>query len=193
MARALSFIAFLWLVFFINVIIPIDLNELGMSPRSVKGLLGIVTMPFLHGNLPHIISNSIGLFIMLIMLNASHTEESAAEKIISIILASGVLLWIFGRGTTTGITVTGELVPVAVNHIGASALLYGLVTYLTWTAIMKKDAGLMTACVVMLMLDGGSYISGMIPQSGISWDGHIAGAVGGLMVAKISHLPEIAP
>ena len=64
----LGFIGLIWLVFLVDVVLPIDLASFGLTPRKVFGSIGIVTMPFLHGGWNHIISNTVPLCVLLFLL-----------------------------------------------------------------------------------------------------------------------------
>ncbi|MEM7045379.1 MAG: rhomboid family intramembrane serine protease, partial [Pseudomonadota bacterium] len=48
-------IGVIWAVFLLDLILPLE--KLGLVPRSLVGLIGIVTMPFLHGSFGHLLSN----------------------------------------------------------------------------------------------------------------------------------------
>jgi len=102
----LIFVAVVWMVFIADALIPLfNLNKIGLTPRSLTGLTGIATMPFLHKGWGHLISNSVPLVVLLTLLAGSRARTS--QIVTSIIVLSGGLLWIFGRD---GI------------HIGASIL-----------------------------------------------------------------------
>ncbi|MEM6473605.1 MAG: rhomboid family intramembrane serine protease, partial [Planctomycetota bacterium] len=51
----------LWLVQIVDATVPYDLAAFGLFPRKLKGLLGVVTMPFLHGGFGHLLGNSVSL------------------------------------------------------------------------------------------------------------------------------------
>lgn len=157
----------MWLVRFVDMIIPADLNELGLRPRDVRGLFGIVTMPFLHANFSHLLANTLPLAILLGLTVAS--RQRAWPLIVAIIVASGTLLWLFGRSAI---------------HVGASGLIFGLVSYLITVGIREKKARSVGIALVVGMLFGATLVSGVIPGFGstVSWDGHLAGAISGVLV-----------
>jgi membrane associated rhomboid family serine protease len=119
--------------------------------------------PFLHKDLSHIVSNSVPLFALLALLAGSRADSRKA--VLSIIVTSGGLLWLFGRS-----------VPV----VGASGLVFGLIVFLILSGIRERR-GVATGVSLLVGLSYGStLLAGIMPgQTGISWDGHLAGAVAG--------------
>lgn len=167
----MAFIGAIWLVFILEIILPIDLMSLGLIPRTVTGLLGIPAMPFLHANLQHIVSNTVPLFVLLILLAGSQANSSTV--VIAIISLSGALLWLFGRPAI---------------HIGASGLIFGLMGFLIVSGLLERRFVPLVISILVIFLYGGTLLLGIVPRLGshISWDGHFLGAVAGGVVAYIS-------
>jgi membrane associated rhomboid family serine protease len=166
----LSFIGIIWLVFLIDVALPvINLVPFGLMPRTVHGLFGIVTMPFLHDGWGHILSNTIPLCILLFLLVGS--RANSAEVVISLVVIGGMLLWLAGRGSRF--------------HVGASGLIYGLIAFLIVAGFREQRFVPLAVAVLTGFLYGGTLLSGVLPTVGpsVSWDGHLAGAVAGAIVA----------
>ncbi len=165
-------------------LLGVDLAQMGVVPHTAKGLIGIISMPFLHGGFQHIILNSIGLMATLIPLYMAFKDKAhVPEVILKITLISGVLVWIFGRQNAV--------------HIGASALVYGLIVYILVAGIVYRHPLLIVCAVLNLCWMGGSFISGMLPGANapqVSWEGHLCGAVAGLIVGyKRTPTPEENP
>jgi membrane associated rhomboid family serine protease len=162
----------LFFVFYVNLFVGGRLNGLGILPRTAWGLAGIVFSPLLHYNQAHLTTNGISLFILLVIL-FSHREYRADSALIAIWLLSGFGTWILGRPNSI--------------HIGASGVIYGVVTYLVasaWWLRSWRSAGL---AVLILFLYGGIFY-GLLPQQGfISWEAHLSGAVAGILVAQSQH------
>jgi membrane associated rhomboid family serine protease len=158
----------MWLVRIVDAIIPADFNQLGLVPRTTGGLAGIVLMPFLHADFGHLLANTIPLAILLGLTVLS--RHRAWPVVVAIIMGSGVLLWLLGRSA---------------YHIGASALVFGLIAYLITIGIREKHVVSLAVALLVGLLFGVTLLSGVIPQFGaaISWDGHLLGAISGLMVA----------
>jgi len=157
----------MWLVRIVDAVIPFDFNQLGLLPRTLRGLLGIGLMPFLHGGFGHLISNTVPLAILLGMTVAS--RHQAWPVIVAIIVGNGVLLWLFGRSA---------------YHVGASGLVFGLIAYLITVGVREKQLASLGIAILVGLLFGGTLFTGVIPsfRSAVSWDGHLFGATSGLIV-----------
>ena len=161
------FIAILWGVFLTDWILPADLTSWGLIPRTWSGLWGVITSPFLHANLGHLISNTIPLLILLILLCGSRARTW--PTVIEIALLGGLLLWLFGRTAV---------------HVGASGLIYGLIAFLIVSGIREQRFVPLIVSVVVGFLYGGTLLSGVLPSvgTGVSWDGHLFGAIAGGLI-----------
>ncbi len=164
----LLFVGAVWVVFILQWLMPISVNHLGVTPRTATGLVGIAFMPFLHANLAHIMSNTIPLFVLLCLLAGSNTRSWLA--VIGIVLLGGLLLWLFGRNAT---------------HVGASGLVYGLISFLIVSGLLERRIGPLLISIFVLIVYGGTLIMGVIPKVGsnVSWDGHLCGAIAGVAMA----------
>ncbi len=159
------FIMAIWIGFALELILPLE--RFGLIPRRGAGLDGIFLMPFLHGSLQHIISNTVPLFVLMLLLAGSRANSWVI--VTSITLLSGLLLWLFGR---------------PMIHIGASGLIFGLITFLIFSGLFEKRISSIVISILVGFLYGGSLFAGVIPgQTGISWDGHFCGAVAGIIIA----------
>lgn len=166
----IAFVAAIWAVFLLKFVLPFDLTSFGLTPRTLTGLVGIPAMPFLHANLQHIVSNTLPIFILLILLAGS--KANSWEVVVEIVLLGGVLLWLFGRPA---------------NHIGASGLISGLIAFLIVSGLLERRFVPLVISVVVIFLYGGSLLLGVVPRLGshISWDGHLFGAVAGGIIAYL--------
>ena len=162
------FIAFIWAVFLLDFILPLE--KLGLIPRDGGGLFGIIAMTFLHGSYQHLVSNTVPLIALLALLAGSRADSKKVVAII--ILLGGALLWLFGRGDYV--------------HIGASLLVFGLAVFLVVSGIMEKRTIPIIISVIVALVYGTSLLSGIMPwQSGISWDGHLMGGIAGGITAWV--------
>jgi membrane associated rhomboid family serine protease len=167
----LIFVSFVWCVFIAGQVLPFRLEAFGVTPRTLRGLVGIPAAPFLHANLRHLLSNTIPLTVLLILLAGSKAQSWAI--VTYIVFLSGALLWLFGRPAT---------------HIGASSLIYGLMAYLLVAGIRERRIVPMIISIVVGFLYGGTLASGVLPSSSvrhISWEGHLFGAIAGGVVAYL--------
>ncbi len=163
----LLFIGAIWAVFLASWLFP-GIDHYGVLPRRMIGLVGIPAMPFLHANLAHILSNTLPLFVLLILLAGSRAESW--EVVVLITLLGGLLLWIFGREAI---------------HIGASGLISGLGAFLILSGFLERRIIPLLIAVFVGFFYGSALVTGIIPRIGsqISWDGHLCGAIAGGVVA----------
>ena len=167
-----GFVAGIWLVFLIDCVLPVEFSAFGLAPRHASGLPGIVTMPFLHGSWPHLLQNSISLSMLLCLLAGSRANSS--QIVVAIVLLGGSLLWLFGRSNAI--------------HIGASGLIYGLITFLIVAGFLERRLVALATAILVGLIYGATLISGVLPFAvgeNVSWDGHLSGAVAGVFVARM--------
>jgi len=166
------FVLLMWLVFFFQVTTQINFLKFGISPRDAKGLFGIVTSVFVHGDLGHIASNSIPLLVLGMMLFYFY-KKIAKPTFVWIWIISGVWLWIGGRNS----------IEHPVHHIGASTLVYGLASFLFFSGVFRKHLRMMVVSALVVFLYG-SIVWGIFPlKEEMSWEGHLFGALAGVLVA----------
>ncbi|MFM8431214.1 MAG: rhomboid family intramembrane serine protease, partial [Bacteroidota bacterium] len=136
-------------------------------PRSLEGLIGIAISPFLHSDLDHLVSNTIP--ILIVGAGLFHFYKSIATKVIVLIwILTGAWVWLIGRQE---------------YHIGASGLIYGMVVFLFFSGIFRKDVRLMAISMLVVFLYG-SLAWGILPiDPRQSWETHLAGSIAGLFVA----------
>ena len=165
----------LWVVFWAELKFNFNFAKYGVYPRDFEGLRGILFSPFIHGNLEHLYNNSIPLLILLAALRFFYRKQSM--RVIGLgILVSGVLTWIIGRES---------------YHIGASGLIYVLVSFVFFKGVMTKYYRLVALSLTVIMLYGGMvwYVFPDV-EAGISWEGHLAGLITGFAFAVIFKTPE---
>jgi membrane associated rhomboid family serine protease len=175
LAGIVAFVGIIWGVFIVDwLVFPINFNSLGLTPRTLFGAIGIVTMPFLHADWGHLLSNTLPLVVLLALLVGS--KARSWETVVEIILLGGVLLWIFGQKAT---------------HVGASSLIFGLVTFLIFSGLLERRIIPLIVSLMVGFFYGGTLFWGVLPvgNSGISWDGHLCGAVAGGVIAWLLTRP----
>jgi len=163
----LSFIFILWIIKLIEWVKEVDLGFYGILPRTLKGSIGIITGPLIHGDAIHLMSNTIPLIILGIGLFYFY-HKIALEVFIWIYLASGFWVWIVGREA---------------YHIGSSGLVYGLVMFIFWGGILRRNPRSLAISLIIFFLYGG-MIYGLFPvDESVSWESHIMGSVAGIFLA----------
>jgi membrane associated rhomboid family serine protease len=168
MKLPIQFMCIIWITFFIDAAIPINLNIYGVHPRHIEGLVGILLMPFLHANIFHLISNTIPLLILLYIVSSFFKNN--LEIIICISAIGGFLLWVFGRDT---------------YHVGASLLIFGLASFIVFFGIFKRQIIPLLLSIFICLSYGSSLLIGLLPIfPGVSWEAHLCGAIAGIITAK---------
>lgn len=166
------FIVIAWGLEIIDLIPGINLDILGVRPRNISGLLGVVTMPWLHGGFGHLISNTSTFAVLGYLVLATERERFLSTSL-KIIVLSGLGTWLIGRGGSV--------------HIGASALIYGYFGYLVTRAFLEKKLLWVILGIALCFFYGG-MIWGVIPSGGpVSWEGHLAGFLAGIWLARKNH------
>lgn len=165
----LLFLILAWSLFIMDEYLGYPLRQYGMVPRTLSGLKGIFTMHFLHGSLSHIWHNTLA-FVVLNSLLFYFYRSIAIKTFVFIFLLSGILLWMIGRPTL---------------HIGASMVIYGEFAFLFLSGIIRKNPTLSRVTLVVTLYYG-SLVWYIFPiDTKISWEGHLAGFVMGLIAAII--------
>ena len=165
----ISFVIVLWLVKIFEEYTLIDLTVLGVYPRKLSGLIGIITSPLIHSNFSHLISNSIPLLVLMIFLFYAYTNSSF-KVFFSVYFLSNVLVWVFAREA---------------YHIGASGIVYGLVTFLFFVGVFRRDTKSIGLSLLVIFMYGG-LVWGILPTDpAISFEAHLSGAIVGLVAALV--------
>lgn len=158
-----GFIALLYLVWLADFFLP--LSRFGIVPRTQQGLIGIITSPFLHANIRHLVSNTLPIAVLLWVLFSFYPTKAISVIVISVLLG-GTLVWIFGRSA---------------NHIGASGLIYGLAAFLIVNGFTEQKFVPLLISIAVAVIYGGLFW-GLFPsyRTYISWEAHLFGAVAGV-------------
>jgi len=165
---ALTAVAILWLVFFINLALPIDLRLYGLRPRHLDSLAGILLTPFLHVDLRHLLANS-GILFVLMAVSLSFSRKLTFRALWIIVLVGGGLVWLSGNEGTI--------------HIGASGVIFGLIGFLMCLGLFRRDWKALMISLFIFLLYGGVLKMLFIYVPGVSWMGHLFGFVAGVLAA----------
>ncbi|MEL6561148.1 MAG: rhomboid family intramembrane serine protease [Bacteroidota bacterium] len=157
----------MWAVFVFEYYTSFELAFLGVRPRTLNGLIGIFTMPLIHGDFGHIASNTIPLIVLGSTLYLFY-DKIAPKVFLQCYFLTGILIWIVGRDY---------------YHIGASGLIYGIASFLIFFGFFRKDFKSIIISIVIIIFYGG-MVYGLLPiDSKVSFEGHLMGAVAGLIAA----------
>lgn len=166
----LGFVLLIWIIKLLEFALEADwASELGVLPRTFRGVTGIITFPLVHGDWGHLASNSLPLLVMGTAI--FYFYRPVALRVIGFIyLFHGLLVFLAARQNF---------------HIGASGLVYGFAGFLLVSGILRKERSLMALSLLVVFLYGG-LIWGLLPvREGVSWEGHLFGALAGIICAFI--------
>ena len=162
-------LAAMWVVEFVNILVDHRLVEWGILPRTVPGLLGIPLSPLIHGSPSHALSNS----IPFVVLGGAVLMQGARRYVllsVLVIFAGGGIVWLMARASF---------------HVGASGVVFGYFGYLLARGWYEHTFKAIAIAVVALVLYGGVLL-GLAPTSSeISWEGHLAGFLVGILGARM--------
>jgi membrane associated rhomboid family serine protease len=182
---SLFILLIIWLFFYLDNHYKLQLYNYGLQPRKIIGIIGIFTMPFIHGDVIHILSNTFPFLILLTLLNFNYSEISI-KVLKGIYLISGCLIWCFAD--------LDENTSHVSYHIGASGIIYGLSGFLFFSGIIRKRKDLFAVSLLVTFLYG-TLIWGVFPENfqraihyisskdRISWEGHLFGFLSGSILA----------
>ena len=163
----LAAVLLIWIVFWIELRFQTNFNYLGIAPRTVAGLKGVILSPFVHGSVKHLYNNTIPLAILLASLFYFY-RDIALTVLFWGILFSGLITWTIGRPS---------------YHIGASGIIYLLASFIFFKGIFTKYYRLV-ALSMMVVFIYGSLLWYIFPiKDEISWEGHLGGFLTGLLLA----------
>lgn len=172
---AIVFVVLVWVAFIVDYagVFTWDFSRLGILPGVVDGLVGIIFSPFIHSSFSHLLSNTLPLLILIWFLFYFYSKI-AFGAFICLWLSSGFLTWIIGRGS---------------YHVGASGLVFGLLFFLFFSGIFRKYIPLVAVSLIVAFIYGSTIwsifpITEMVDAS-ISWEGHLSGAISGLIFAIV--------
>ena len=172
-------VALMWVVFLATVATGGALLSLGIIPRSLIGLRGIVFAPFLHGSFAHLLANSIPFAMMgwFVMLRDSRHFVSVTA---AAMLGSGLVAWLLGA-------------PGSV-HVGASGVIFGYLGFLMLSGWYARSVASILLSILVSVMWGG-LVFGVLPgQMGISWQAHLGGFIGGALAARSYRaVPGVVP
>ena len=163
----LSAAGLMWVIQIANLLLNNYLNQFGILPRELSHLTGILFAPFLHGNLPHIIANTIPFIVLGFLV---HQAKQLLYVSVFVALIGGLLVWTFGRSS---------------YHIGASGIIMGYFGFLLSHAFFTRTMRSILVSIAAFVFYGGMIFSLVDFRAHISFEGHIFGFISGLVAAKL--------
>lgn len=174
---SIGFVVVLWLIHLMNWALDLDPLPFGVRPREWLGLIGIGAAPLVHGDFAHLVANSVPLLVLGAVMLFLY-PHSTLRVLPAVYLGPGVLVWLFGRDSV---------------HLGASGLVYGLVSYVFVAGLLRRDRRAIAASLMVVMLYG-SLAWGVLPiQPRMSWETHLSATVIGVLMALALRKLDIPP
>ncbi|MEM9302176.1 MAG: rhomboid family intramembrane serine protease [Pseudomonadota bacterium] len=174
----LLFVAALWAILLLDQLLAFDLRSLGVKPHQPVGLLGLVTMPLLHGGFVHLLNNSLPTLLLGGALLYFY-PQTRWRVLPWFWLFPGAFVWLIGEDGST--------------HFGASGLNFALLGYVGLGGLLRRDAAMLAVSLATLFYYGG-MLSGVLPiEAGVSWEGHLGGLIVGLVLAIWFRREDIPP
>ena len=169
-----AMVAVMWVVEVLDVA-GLNLDSNGIHPRDADTLPDIAFAPFLHAGWGHLVGNTVPFLILGATIALSGVVRTAAVTGI-VALVGGLGTWLIGPANT--------------NHIGASGLVFGYAAYLISRGIFSRKPIHLAAGVAVLAIYGATLLFSLVPHPGISWQGHLFGAIGGVVAARVLDRPR---
>ncbi len=176
----LTFVILVWAIKIFEEVLQLSFAKFGVLPRAISGLKGILLMPFIHGDsrvegaffgdFSHVFHNSSPMLVLGFLLLYMY-RKVAVPTIAIIWFLGGALVWAFARGGSV--------------HIGASGVIYGLAAFIFGSGVIRRDAKSIALSLLVAFFYGG-MVWGVLPiQPGVSYEGHLFGAIAGFVSAYI--------
>lgn len=171
----LVLIALMWAIEFTDMLLPGRFEVLGIRAWDLTHLPGVVLAPLLHSTWGHLIANTVPFAVLGCLVAAEGARRFWAVTAVATVIG-GIGPWLLAwPGTLT---------------VGASGLVFGYFAYLM---VRVFTAGTMShrilyaiIAAVVFVVYGGSMLVGVLPvHPGISWQGHLFGAIGGGLAALL--------
>jgi membrane associated rhomboid family serine protease len=159
-----------WAVQIVNAAFSLQLKQFGLRPLEWKGLLGIFTMPLLHADWAHLISNTPAMLLLIFGLFLFYKRD-AWRILLYLCFLNGFMTWLMGRSSI---------------HIGASGLVYALAAFHFVSGVIKKVPRQRAFALLVAFLYGGfvwAFFPTLYKGSSISWEGHLSGLIAGIIFA----------
>jgi membrane associated rhomboid family serine protease len=178
---SIGFVAVLWVAEVVDTVLGGSLDDEGIRPGSTDGLLGILLAPLLHGGFGHLLANTVPVLVLGFLVLLSGLLRGLAVTAV-VWLVGGLGTWLLGGQGTV--------------HIGASGLVFGWLAFLLVRGFFTRHPVEILVGVGVLLMYGGMLLGVLPGTPGVSWQGHLFGAVGGVLAAwwlARRRVPEPAP
>jgi membrane associated rhomboid family serine protease len=174
---AASFVLVLSLIQWLITALELGPEDFGVRPRQLIGLIGILCAPLVHGDFAHLLSNSLPLIVAGTTMLYLY-PQSSLRVLPAIYVGPGIAVWLFAAGS---------------SHVGASGLVYGLVSYIFFAGLIRRDRRAIAASLLISFMYG-ALVWGVLPiRRGVSWETHLAAALIGVALAFALRRLDLQP
>jgi membrane associated rhomboid family serine protease len=180
-ATVVTFVALLYLVEIWDNLTGHHLDENGIRPLETDGLTGIIFAPLLHANWAHLVANTGPALVLGFLMTLAGLAR---------FIYATAIIWILGGFGTWLIGNTGAPPGIETNHIGASGLIFGWLTFLIVFGFFTRKVWEIVVGIIVLFVYGGVLLGALPGTFGVSWQGHLCGAVAGVLAAYLLSGPE---
>jgi membrane associated rhomboid family serine protease len=165
-----GFVVLLWVLEIFDTASGHPLDDYGVQPRSEEGLLGVVLAPMLHFGFDHLVSNTVPVLVLGFLTLATGIARGLLATAI-IWVVGGLGVWLFAQPGS--------------NHAGASVLIFGWIVFLVVRGFLNRRTNEILIGVAVFLLYSGALLGVLPGQPGVSWQGHLFGAIGGFLAARM--------
>jgi membrane associated rhomboid family serine protease len=162
------------LMWALEAVNSLDSNHLaqsdGIYARNVGHVWAIFTAPFLHFSWQHLIANTIPFVFMGLIIALQGAKR--------LLLVTAIVIVVGGLGTWL-------IAPAGADTAGASGVVFGYATYLFARGFFNRSALELLTGLIVGVVWGGALLSSVVPHTGVSWQGHVCGAIGGVVAAYL--------
>ncbi|MCV7185603.1 rhomboid family intramembrane serine protease [Mycolicibacterium murale] len=178
-ATVVSFVVLLYVIEIFDQLSGHSLDRNGIRPLESDGLTGIIFAPLLHADWAHLVANTVPALVLGFLVTLAGMSR---------FIWATAIIWVLGG---IGTWLIGDLgSQYETNHIGASGLIFGWLTFLLVFGFFVRSALQITIGIIVLFVYGG-ILWGVLPGTfGVSWQGHLCGAVAGVVAAYLLSKPE---
>ena len=167
----------MWVIEAINTLDSNNLDNDGIYARNIDHLWGIFTAPFIHVSWQHLIANTVPFVFMGLIIALQGAKRFALVTII-VIVVGGIGTWLVS--------------PSGVVTDGASGVVFGYATYLFTRGFFNRNILELLIGLIVGVVWGGALLSSIVPHYGVSWQGHVCGAIGGVVAAYLLRNERLA-
>lgn len=165
-----GFVVVLWVLEIFDAATGNPLDVYGVQPRTEDGLVGVAVAPLLHFGFDHLVSNTVPVLVLGFLALATGIARGLLATAI-IWVVGGLGVWVFAQPDS--------------NHAGASTLIFGWIVYLVVRGFLNRNSTEILIGVAVFLLYSGALLGVLPGQPGVSWQGHLFGAIGGFLAARV--------